>query len=79
VQGFLVAKAQEVLKQRAAQKRPRISNAATILAHAVSVTGMSIPTVSAEIPTPKDPALPSSEEQSPPSFVPSVRHRGLLK
>lgn len=81
VQEYLVAKHEALRAEHARRKadRPRISQAATALAQATQKTGSPL-TVAAQQGTRTNVPSVSQylETDSPPSFVPMVRHRGLV-
>lgn len=81
VQAFMVAKheALRVEHARRTSSRPRISPGATALARAMQITGSPLPSAVQQGTGPKLPTVPKSlDAESPPSFVPLVRHRGLV-
>jgi hypothetical protein len=82
VSAYLVALAQQaVAEQETRRGRPRVSNTATKVARAVTVTGLPVPQVPTPAkPAPQIPALESSPGvQARPSFMPKVIHRGTVK
>jgi putative transposase len=82
IQSYLVLKAQQALEQRDAKKSRRhtVSPAGTALARAVRVSAQPVPAIpSRALPASDSPVPLSLRNASLPSFVPQVRHRGVVK
>ena len=83
VHDFLRLKAAQILDEKRARKkskRNRISKQATTLARTLNVTQRSAPIVDASATASRMSEPPLAQpSRSTPSFVPKVRHRGLIK
>jgi hypothetical protein len=82
IQSYLVLKAQQALERRDAKRGRRhgVSPEATALARAVHVSAQSVPSVTPRPPRQSGaPVTRQSHNMPAPSFVPQVRHRGVLK
>ncbi|MDP9014229.1 MAG: hypothetical protein M3O41_16525 [Pseudomonadota bacterium] len=83
LQSFLVLKAQQAIEHRDAKRsrRYRVSPEATALAKAMQVTAQTVPPVTpgAVGRRPGAPLTRQAHQTTPPSFVPLVRHRGVVK
>ncbi len=81
-QAFLVAKQQQVLREKARSNsgRPKILPSATPLARAIHVTGKTPPVADPLFPvSSRSDERPMEERLPVPSFVPEIRHRGVIE
>jgi hypothetical protein len=82
IQSYLVLKAQQALERRDAKKTRRhtVSPEGTALARAVHVSAQPVPPITSRAPpAPDSPVTRAVCNTSLPSFVPQVRHRGVVK
>jgi len=82
IQSYLVLKAQQAIERRDAKRgrRHTVSPEATALARAVHVSGQSVPSVTPRPPgRPAAPLTRQTRATPAPSFVPQIRHRGVVK
>jgi putative transposase len=82
IQSYLVLKAQQALERRDAKKTRRhtVSPEGTALARAVHVSAQPVPPITSRAPPAPDCQVTRAvSNTSLPSFVPQVRHRGVVK